>query len=120
MSERDTFDGGPASGRRVLWDWRRVVSLVVATVYLVIGAWVLPHKSLTGLMVNILLMIIGLAFPLACIWFGDEMGEYTGSSFRPITKASPGIVVRLGGWVLLSLPALIGIIIWWIDWWLSK
>jgi hypothetical protein len=120
MSERDTFDGGPGTGGRVPRDWPRVVSLVVAIIYLVINAWAFPHKSLTHLVVSTLLTMIGLAFPLACIWFGDEMGEYVGSSFRPITKPTPGVFVRLGGWVLLSLPALIGLIIWWIDWRLLK
>ena len=113
--ERDTDNDGSVSGRPVSWDRYRVASLVVALSYLVVAVWVFPSKSLTDLMATILLTAAGLSFPLACIWFGDEMGEYTGSLFRPITKSSPGIVVRIGGWILLLMPALTGLIIWWID-----
>ena len=113
--ERNTFKDMSVLGWRISWDLHRIVSLIVAIIYLVIGVWVFPPKSLTDLLATILLTSIGLTFPLACIWFGDEMGEYTGSFFHPITKVSPGIFVRLGGWILLLLPVLTGLIIGWID-----
>jgi hypothetical protein len=54
-----------------------------------------------------------LLLPLACIWFGDQMGKYTGFSSigQPyINKESPGCLVTLVGWILLLLPVLAGII----------
>jgi hypothetical protein len=44
-------------------------------------------------------------FPLACIWFGDELGWATGLiGLRPyITFPTPGPFVRLGGWLVLLL-----------------
>ncbi len=51
-------------------------------------------------------MVAGfLVMPLACIWFGDEIGEYTGMLPGPgINKTTPGSFVRFGGWLLLLLP----------------
>lgn len=118
-NEHSTLNERPVSGWRIAWDWQRILSLVVAIIYLVIGFWIFPPKSVTDLTATILLRIIGLTFPLACIWFGDEMGEYGGSFFRPITKASPGGLVRAGGWLLLLLPVLTGLMIWWIGYGLS-
>lgn len=45
---------------------------------------------------------VGLIFPLACIWFGDLLGQYTG----PIrghfpTVPTPGWLVAAGGWFIL-------------------
>jgi hypothetical protein len=46
-----------------------------------------------------------LIFPLACIWFADAMGGYTGPTPNmSITKTSPGAFVFILGWVLLLLP----------------
>lgn len=39
-----------------------------------------------------------LIFPVACIWFSDAMGNWTG---RSITHSTPGIAVALGGWILM-------------------
>ncbi|HLX95271.1 MAG TPA: hypothetical protein VKU37_05970 [Verrucomicrobiae bacterium] len=55
-----------------------------------------------------------LIMPLACIWFSDAMGSYTGLGLMaydyPITKQSPGILVCIMGWVVLLLPAVIVVI----------
>ena len=69
-----------------------------------------PAKSLSHLMVNLLIAIPCLAFPLACIWFGEELGDYyypDGNPDSEITTRSPGKYVIIGGWVLLLLP------VWW-------
>jgi hypothetical protein len=52
---------------------------------------------------------VALAFPLACIWFADDLGEayQDGNLFPEITTPSSGRFVRLGGWILLLLPVLI-------------
>jgi hypothetical protein len=51
--------------------------------------------------------------PLACIWFGEAMGGYTGpTAGMSITAPSPGLFVCIAGWILLLLPIVIGIIIY--------
>lgn len=58
-----------------------------------------------------------LLLPMACIWFGDELGTYKTRLFldfprsRRITSESPGCLVKLCGWFLLFLPFTIMIII---------
>jgi len=50
---------------------------------------------------------IFLVFPLACIWFSEAIGDYTGPTGlgRPaITQTTPGCIVATGGWFLLFLP----------------
>lgn len=52
-------------------------------------------------------MAIFLIFPLACIWFSEAIGDYTGSTGfgKPaITQTTPGCLVAAGGWFLLLLP----------------
>jgi hypothetical protein len=52
--------------------------------------------------------------PLACIWFSESMGRYTGlgglAYGYPITEESPGILVCIMGWVVLLLPIVVGVI----------
>jgi len=60
--------------------------------------------------------ILALLLPLACIWFPDELGSMTTSlpsllSGMPITRTSPGSVVRVVGWVLLLTLTILPIII---------
>lgn len=69
-----------------------------------------PAKSLAQLMGYSLIGIFCLAFPLACIWFGEELGDFyypEGNPDSEITKPSPAKYVIIGGWVLLLLP------VWW-------
>jgi hypothetical protein len=84
------------------------LSLVVAIIYFAIAI-------LCKWEANVLLRLFGLLLlPLACIWFADAMGKYTG--FSPlgqlnITKETPGCLVALVGWILLLLPIWV-VIIW--------
>lgn len=57
---------------------------------------------------------IFLILPLACIWFSEAMGAYTGVGFGSgaITSTTPGCLVAFGGWLLLFLPAIVGLIMW--------
>ncbi len=49
-----------------------------------------------------------LILPLACIWFSDAMGGYTGSIHaHSAVVPTPGCFVAFGGWLLLLLPLLI-------------
>ncbi len=45
-----------------------------------------------------------LLLPLACIWFPEELGDYTGLAGRGyVSESSPGWLVALVGWILLLL-----------------
>lgn len=85
-------------------DWNRILSAIVALVY-VGGAYVGGDAGAA------LEVVVGLSLPVACIWFGDEMGGYLGIiRGRVITTKSPGMFVRFGGWLILLLPLVIGTI----------
>jgi hypothetical protein len=64
-------------------------------------------------MADMIIRILSLAFPLACIWFGDDLAEsyVDGILFPRINTASSGKFVRLGGWILLLLPLLIFLLV---------
>jgi hypothetical protein len=94
-------------------DWQRVASLVIAIAYLLVSPILFPANSWSHLMADIIVRILSLAFPLACIWFGDDLAEYyqDGTFLPRITTASPGRFVRLGGWILLLLPVLLFLLV---------
>lgn len=77
----------------------RLLSLVLSAAYLV--------AALSSEDAEIILSVLGFVlFSLACIWFGDEIGEYTGwIGLRPITAQTPGGMIRFVAWLLLLLPA---------------
>ena len=84
----------------------RALSLVIAFIYLGISIY-FPHRYGT-LITDLFFVGVALAFPLACIWFGDELGEFYGPLPGPtINRTTPGWMVELGGWVLLLLPAIL-------------
>ena len=91
-------------------DWfpnfSRTLSLVIALIYLGIAS--LAALSAAKLMGNLLIFGGALLLPLACIWYGDELGEYIGTFPGPgINRKSPAWMVKLGAWVLLLLPVII-------------
>jgi hypothetical protein len=49
---------------------------------------------------------IGLIFPMACIWFGDQLGQYTGFiRGHYVSETTPGCLVVAGGWfILIGVP----------------
>lgn len=78
--------------------WNRALSGLLAAVY-IIGAFVAQGAE-AGC--KVVLLVI---FPLACIWFSEAMGGYTGPTTGiAITAPSPGLIVRILGWVVLLLP----------------
>ena len=84
----------------------RAISGIIAVGYLVV-AYLAEGVAGTWRLAAYLIL------PLACIWFSDAMGDYTGLNFgtRPaITRATPGCFVAFGGWLLLLLPVIIGLI----------
>jgi hypothetical protein len=83
----------------------RIISGAISLVYL-FTAYFVGGPVLVGRTVMFLIL------PLACIWFSEAMGGYTGSGFfrGAITKTSPGAFVAFGGWLVLSLPVIAGFI----------
>lgn len=84
----------------------KIISVLISVVYLVFA-------YITGGIELLLKILLFLLLPLACIWFGEAMGNYIGPAFgvRPhITKESPGCLVTFMGWVLLALPLVLFII----------
>lgn len=54
-----------------------------------------------------------LVLPLACIWFSEAMGNYTGpASAQAITRTSPGCVIAALGWLLLLLPIILSLLLY--------
>ena len=84
----------------------RALSLLVAAVYFVLAG------IATGWTAQLLLVAVMLAFPLALIWFPEEIGDFTGHTGRAqITSKSPGCMVAAGGWFLLvGWPAIMVLI----------
>lgn len=65
-------------------------------------------------------VVLFLILPLACIWFSETLGNYTGPSFfkgnrydyfTSIDKETPGCMIALVGWILLLLLPLIYLLI---------
>lgn len=124
MSRRKSrgLDDDSESDWSLSGDWQRVVSLMIAIGYVVVWPILLPPKSLSHLMAGALISILSLAAPLACIWFGDDIGEYyrDGTLFPEITGPSPGRFIRWGGRMLLLLPVVIVCLVWLLDFTYSK
>ena len=85
--------------------WRGL-SLVIASFYL--GITIYAANPDGTLITDLFLVGVALFFPLVCIWFGDELGDYVGTLPGPaINRTTPGWMVELGGWILLLLPAIL-------------
>ncbi|MDD4879307.1 MAG: hypothetical protein PHR22_02485 [Candidatus Omnitrophica bacterium] len=52
-----------------------------------------------------------LIIPLGFIWFSEAIGNYTGPVTRaaPFTNKTPAFLIAFAGWVVLLLPAVIGL-----------
>ena len=82
-----------AAGRQFV---HRLLSGVLGAAFVLVGYWYGGGLSAGQVFLSIL-------FPLACIWFGDVVGSYW---YKPSAGATPGSLVRLGGWALLLLIGL--------------
>ena len=83
----------------------RIISGVIAIIYL-IGA----YRGAGG--ETAFKAGISLILPLACIWFSEEIGNYSGSIMRgggPVTR-SPGWLVAAIGWLILFLPGILALL----------
>ncbi len=77
----------------------RIISLTIALGYIAFAYF--DGGLVTALRVTAIVLL-----PLACIWFSDTMGGYTGVNFGrgQINKTTPGCLVAFGGWFLLLSP----------------
>jgi hypothetical protein len=56
---------------------------------------------------------IPLLLPMACIWFPDAMGSFTGvMHYQAITAPTPPFLVCAGGWLLLVGVPVVVYLIW--------
>ena len=86
-------------------DYNRIISLLIALIYIIVA-------FIAGSGQSVFYIAVFLVFVLALIWFSDEMGSYIGFVGRgpPITKETPGCIVRFMGWLFLLLPAVVYLI----------
>jgi len=84
-------------------NWNRILSGLLAAFY-IIGACMDSGVELAWKAAAFVIL------PLACIWFADAMGDYIGpTSSGAITNTTPGWLVCIGGWIVLLLPIIVGI-----------
>ena len=83
----------------------RIISGAIAIAYLLF-AYFYEGPELVWRVAGFLIL------PLACIWLSDAMGNYTGVGFGTgsITSPTPGCFVAFGGWMLLLLPIILGLL----------
>jgi len=72
----------------------RWISLALAAAFCIYAVVLQPWHIIYGAIAYMIL-------PLALIWYGDELGEYT--SGWHVNMSSPGIMVKILGWILLAL-----------------
>jgi len=93
-------------GSRLSGGKGKAIAVVIAQFYLVAAFFVMGFEGM-------LRMLMFLVLPLACIFFGGNLGSLTEVRFslsfaRPvITKPTPGFLVVFGGWLLLLLPLVV-------------
>jgi Zn-finger nucleic acid-binding protein len=78
----------------------RLLSGAVALLYLIVA-------GANGDVASFARVAMWLVLPVACIWYADAMGGYTGlvSLARPaISRPAPGFAIALAGWILLLAP----------------
>ena len=86
----------------------RNLSLLVVLAYAAFALIAGSERSALAAVGAVLVTMLYALLPLACIWFGDEMGDYIGTLPGPaINRRSPGWMVKIGGWFLLLFPLLI-------------
>jgi len=93
------------SGKRGELNWGKLNSIIFVIIHSVISCIVAgPPAAIAVILMAIL--------PLACIWFPEELGEFTGFEMNgeTIDKTSPAGMVWFMGWILLVLPLIVKIL----------
>jgi hypothetical protein len=84
--------------------WNRVLSGLFAASYIIVAFFFGGTEAAFKIGMFAIL-------PLSCIWFSEPMCGYVGPVWRGvITSPTPAAFVCIGGWLLLLLPLLIGIV----------
>ena len=84
--------------------WNRIVPGLLAAIYVVVA--LCCGGAEVGFKAALFVIL-----PLACIWFSEAMGGYTGPVWRAvITAPTPGVFVCIVGWLMLLLPAITGVV----------
>ena len=86
---------------QVTLSWNKTLSGLLAAFYVVVG---FLAAGAQGAFQALLFVIL----PLACIWFAETMGRYTGpTAHMSITQPSPPLFVCIAAWLLLLLPLVV-------------
>lgn len=86
----------------------RRLSLLIVLAYAAVVFVGASQRSAIAAVGAVLATLMYFLLPLACIWFGDEMGDYIGTVPGPaINRRSPGWMVKVGGWFFLFLPIIV-------------
>lgn len=81
----------------------KLVALGIGICYLVVFfvAGCVDGVPLTDLAMGVGPLLLFLAGPLALIWFDNVIGDLVGLKSGLVSKASPGVLIRLMGWIFL-------------------
>ena len=77
----------------------RWISLLLATSFAIYSVLLRPASLL-------IMAVVYMALPMVAIWFGDELGSVKGG-FRQFDSPTPGVIVRICGWLLLLLTPIV-------------
>ena len=100
----------------------KLISLIVAAGYGVALIWFLltlpaeddvsRRENFESLYYAATGLLIWLSVSIGCIWWGDELGDgLVGAQFGLVSSPSPGWAVKVLGWILLAVPAVVVFII---------
>lgn len=79
-------------------DLNRLISAIIGIIYLITATYLKGGMGFFGILKFLIL-------PLGCIWYGEDLGNYTGSILsQGISRPSSGRIVIFAGWLLLFLP----------------
>jgi hypothetical protein len=83
----------------------RIISGIIAVAYLSVAFFEGGGETAAK-------FVFFLILPLACIWYSEALGDYTGPTGRgpSITRATPGCVVAFVGWLLLLTPMILVVV----------
>ena len=82
-----------------LRNWHWLLAGLVGIIYIIIGYIIGGSEAALEITLKFL------PVPLILIWFGDAIGMITGfvGLRPPITRTSPGYLVKILGWIILLL-----------------